>query len=263
MNMNLRVLMARGAGLVSFRAEALLSRMFSLCFGGTECICCGRPVSSSPLCGDCIGKLILGISVATETRCSVCGKVLLGEVGTCMQCREEGRSPLVDGSFSLYPYRMWYRNLLFSWKIEGERSLSPLFARAVHRALEQLYGREKVPCLVPVPPRPGKIRRTGWDQVDELCRLLSLLFGYRVERLLVRLSGEQQKKKDFGGRRATRGNYGPSRQFTRMKRRDTIPSEVVLIDDLITSGSTVGECADILKRGFVEKVKVLSLFIVD
>lgn len=263
MRISLVAALARGAGLVSFRAGALLSRLFSLFFGGTSCMCCGKPAVASPLCGDCIRKRILGFELQALSSCSVCGRPLLGEVGSCMACRRSGRFLAVDKSISLYPYRLWYKNLLFAWKTEGERTLSPIFARAVHKALCQLYAGRNVPCLVPVPPRPGKIRRTGWDQVDELCRLLSLMFGYRVERLLVRLSGEQQKKKDFGGRRAMKGIYGPSRQFTRMKRRDTMPREVILIDDLITSGSTVGECADILKRGFVEKVKVLSLFIVD
>ena len=74
----------------------------------------------------------------------------------------------LDGVFPLYPYRLWYKNLLFAWKTEGERNLSPVLAAAVHRALGLLYGNAPVPCLVPVPPRPGKIRRKGWDQVDEL-----------------------------------------------------------------------------------------------
>ena len=187
----------------------------------------------------------------------------MGEQGICMTCRREPVFSRLAGIFPLYSYRLWYKNLLFAWKTEGERGLSPLFAAAVHKALCQIYVKGSVPCLVPVPPRPGKIRRKGWDQVDELCRLLSVMYGYRVERLLVRMSGAQQKKKSLSERHVLRGVYGPSARFTRMKRRDIIPKEVVLVDDLITSGATACECADILKRGFVEKVRVLSLFIVD
>ncbi len=263
MRMSLIFKTARTAARLRFMAGQLLSRAFALCLGGKVCLCCGRPSAFLPVCGDCVRTRIMAFRPPSQSRCGVCGRPLLGEAGVCMTCRREPVFLPVDGVFPLHGYRLWYKNLLFAWKMEGERSLSPVFAAAVHRALGLLYGGGEVPCLVPVPPRPGKIRATGWDQVDELCRLLSVLFGYRVERLLVRLSGEQQKKKSRWERHGMRCVYGPSRRFTQLKRRDIIPQEVVLIDDLITSGATVCECADILKRGFVEKVKVLSLFIVD
>ncbi len=247
----------------AFLASVFLSRAFAFCFGGTSCLCCGKPSLFLPLCRDCARRHVLRFTPVSSRRCSVCGRLLLGERGICMTCRKEPVFSRLDGIFPLYPYRLWYKNLLFAWKAEGERSLSPLFASAVHMALCQMFGAGKVPCLVPVPPRPGKIRRQGWDQVDELCRLLAVMFGYRVERLLVRMSGAQQKKKSIGERYVMRGVYAPSTRFTRLKRRDIIPQEVILVDDLITSGATVCECADILKRGFVEKVRVLSLFIVD
>lgn len=253
----------RAAGLFRLLAAGFLSRLLAFAFGGTACICCGRPALFRPLCRECAEGRFLGDLKPVFARCPVCGRLLVGEHSVCMACRREAMFTAVDGVFPLYPYRLWYKNLLFSWKMEGERSLSPVFAAAVHKALGLIYGRAAVPCLVPVPPRPGKIRRKGWDQVDELCRLLSVRYGYRIERLLVRQSGMQQKKKGFGERRDMRGVYGPSRRFTQLKRRDIIPKEVVLVDDLITSGATVAACAAVLKAGYIEKVKVLSLFIVD
>ena len=256
-------LLIRAAGLFRLLAAGFLSRLLAFAFGGTYCVCCGRPALFRPLCRECTEEHFLGGLKSDSVRCHICGRLLVGEHAVCMACRRDAMFTALDGVFPLYPYRLWYKNLLFSWKMEGERSLSPVFAAAVHKALGFLYEQAAVPCLVPVPPRPGKIRRKGWDQVDELCRLLAVRYGYRVERLLVRQSGGQQKKKGFGERRDMRGVYGPSRRFTQLKRRDIIPTEVVLVDDLITSGSTVAACAAVLKAGYIEKVKVLSLFIVD
>lgn len=263
MHVNVLYLMFRTVGLVRFLAGAFLSRLLAFLFGGTSCICCGQPSPFRPVCRNCTEERLFAFPGPALGRCGRCGKVLLGEHTVCMTCRSDAMFSDLDGVFPLYPYRLWYKNLLFAWKTEGERNLSPIFAAAVHRALGLLYGNAPLPCLVPVPPRPGKIRRKGWDQVDELCRLLAVRYGYRIERLLVRLSGLQQKKKDFGERRDMRGIYGPSRRFTQLKRRDIIPHEVVLIDDLITSGATVAACTAVLKAGYIEKVKVLSLFIVD
>ncbi len=251
------------AGRLSLLPRGCLSRALSLSFGASSCLCCGRPTLFRPLCRNCIEGRILGFRKPSASRCRVCGKELVGEDSICMTCRRNGDFSLLDGLFPLYPYRLWYKNLLFAWKMEGERSLSPVFAEAIHKALCLLYEGRPVPCLVPVPPRPGKIRRKGWDQVEELCGLLSRRYGYKVERLLVRMSDREQKRKSFGERRDMRGTFAPSRRFTHLKRHDIIPKELVLLDDLVTSGSTVMACADVLKRGLVEKVQVLSLFIVD
>lgn len=83
---------------------------------------------------------------------------------------------------------------LFSWKMSDRRSLSPLFAAVCDGVLKTGFGEGCV--LVPVPPRAGKIRRRGWDQIDELCRYLRFFYGYKVLYLLRRLSTVQQKKLD-------------------------------------------------------------------
>ena len=48
--------------------------------------------------------------------------------------------------------------------------------------------------VVPVPPRPGKIRQKGWDQIDELCFYLRNLYGIETLPFLRRLTRFQQKK---------------------------------------------------------------------
>ncbi len=243
--------------------RGILSRMLAFSFSTSRCICCGRPSPFHPLCHECEKNRIIGFQGPASSRCRICGRLLVGENSVCMSCRRNGALASFDGVFPLFPYRLWYKNLLFEWKMKGNRSLSPVFAAAVHKALRDLYKGRSVPCLVPVPPRPGKIKRVGWDQVDELCSLLSLCYGYRIERLLVRLSEREQKSRSFKERHDLRGAFGPSRRFTQLKRRGIIPKELVLIDDIVTSGATVLACADILKRGLVENVRVLSLFIVD
>ena len=50
-----------------------------------------------------------------------------------------------------------------------------------------------VKVVVPVPPRYGKIKEIGWDQVDELCNILEHRFGFKILRVLERKSVFQQK----------------------------------------------------------------------
>ena len=185
----------------------------------------------------------------------------MGEEEFCFSCRDEHHFQNVDAVFPLYTYRLWRKNLLFEWKINSQRSLSSLFAKAVDTALRMLYPDRSVPPVVPVPPRPGKIRTAGWDQVDELCRYLHSCYGYTVLHLLQRFSREQQKKKTLEQRLESKSSYGLLHE--KPLKNKTVPEEVVLLDDIVTTGATVNACAEVLHNVGIRKVQVLSLFIVD
>jgi len=181
-----------------------------------------------------------------------------------MECRErEGESSL-DALFPLHSYRQWKKELAFAWKSEGQRRLSPLFARLLYKALREL-GLQSL-ALVPVPPRPGKIKETGWDQVDDLARFLRKKYGIQVrDDILARKSGGQQKKLDRDERLGAAGAVYDLRPPFRdaVSSPAAVPKEAVLLDDIVTTGATMEKCAWLLKAAGVEKVYGLALFRVD
>lgn len=174
-----------------------------------------------------------------------------------MECRErEGESSL-DALFPLHSYRQWKKELAFAWKSEGQRRLSPLFARLLFKALREL-GLQSLP-LVPVPPRPGKIKEIGWDQVDELAAILRKKCGIQVRAdILARKSSGQQKKLGRDERLGAAGAVYDLRPDAK-----NVPKEAVLLDDIVTTGATMEKCAWLLKTAGVEKVYGLALFRVD
>lgn len=183
-----------------------------------------------------------------------------------MECRErEGESSL-DALFPIHSYRQWKKELAFAWKSEGQRRLSPLLARLLFKALKEL-GLEKTP-LVPVPPRPGKIKEKGWDQVEELAWILEKKYGILVRRgILERKSGGQQKKLGRDERLGAAGavyDLRPDfRALADVLGLEAVPKEVVLLDDIVTTGATMEKCAWLLKAAGVQKVTGLALFRVD
>ena len=235
-------------------------------FGGEKCLCCGEDSGAVPVCGKCIDTYLMkafSLGGGSEARCSVCGKPLVSELGKCMDCRQEPLLQHADGVFPLYQYRLWKKDLLFAWKIQNKRALSSVFAAAVTKALTMLSPLVK-PVLVPVPPRPGKIRNRGWDQIDELCAFLAYRYGFEVMHLLERTTQQQQKKLDREQRLETKGkSYVLSASIGRWQQKCHLPEAVVLVDDVLTTGVTVESCAALLKDAGVVKVSVLTLFIVD
>jgi predicted amidophosphoribosyltransferase len=110
-------------------------------------------------------------------------------------------------------------------------------------------------AIVPVPPRPGKFKKAGWDQVEYLARLLERGRGIAqvpVLRCLKRLPSKIQKELN--------------REERMRNLRDRIvvtkkpPAAAVIIDDVMTTGSTLEVCATALKSGGAEKVYGICLF---
>ncbi len=244
---------------VLFLAKAFLS-FFS---GGESCVCCGRKAFVVPLCSGCKTAFFKNSLNEAKARCEVCGKPLVSEIGLCSACRKSPVLRSSDGVFPLSSYRLWRKTLLFSWKMLGKRSLSSFFAHLVHEKLSSLEA--ELGCslaVVPVPPRPGKIREKGWDQIEDLCFYLSKGWKVKILRLLKRNSRKQQKKLDRVQRLE---NITSSYSFSPKaeKRSVEIPEKAVLLDDVLTTGSTVENCAALLKAAGVKEVYVITLFIVD
>ncbi len=241
-----------------------MRELLTVLAGGGECAVCGGRCGAVPVCRTC-AKTYFTPDLFTAERCSVCGKKLVSEHGMCMQCRSERLLKHTDSVFPLYSYRLWNSVLLFRWKIGGERSLSPFFADRLAAALAVL---PQGFAVVPVPPRPGKIRKKGWDQIDELCTFLELRRKYCVCRILERSTVKEQKALDRTGRLETIGRSYSLKTGGKLKRGlksagGLVPETVCLIDDVVTTGATIEGCATVLKAAGVKKVYAVALFTVD
>ena len=241
---------------------SLAQSLVSLLLGGETCLCCSKRTLRIPLCRNCLPKIML---TGFERTCSHCGRALVSEIGICMHCRENQTLQSLDGAFSLHSYQLWKKTLLFAWKMEGKRNLSVYFAAIFYqklKALEEEFGQKL--CVVPVPPRAGKIREKGWDQIEELCFYLEKGWNVKILRLLERLSRVQQKKLDRVQR--IEGISSSYRLKSKKKLRHiakTIPDTLLLADDVMTTGSTLEACARELKKIGVKRVFSITLFSVD
>jgi ComF family protein len=231
-------------------------------FFPSGCALCGGTLSGAEECryGLCEGcREDLERRREDGDRCDCCGRPLVSERGRCARCRD-GEAPRLDGIVTLYPYRGKYRKLLGAYKFGGNPAPGRFLAEKIRETLARLPelrpGGEGGPVLVPVPPRPGKIGKTGWDQVEYLAKLLG--GGGKgappltVRRCLRRLPSRAQKELDREQRR--RNLQG------KILVRAGAPETAVLLDDIITTGSTMDACAAALRAGGARRVLGICLF---
>lgn len=228
-------------------------KLISYLLSPQVCLRCGN-ISSFILCPDCLQKFSK-IDFSKHHRCRVCGKILVSEVDICMNCREEPLLEHTDSVFPIHSYRLWKKEVLFNWKFCGNRCFSLVASDIIHKALVAQY--PGLP-IVPVPPRPGKLRNKGWDQIDDVCRNLKYHHCHKVLPLLIRTEKKQQKLLNREERIHQMGHL-----YKIKRNKIKIPEEVVIIDDIMTTGVTLENCASVLKKNGVKKVHGVTLFIAD
>lgn len=200
------------------------------------------------ICEDCRETL----TIDKDPRCEICGRPLISEIKLCLQCRSH-ETHHFDRLIALYPYTDKYRKLLMAFKFDKRVCVGNFLAEKLLEGLALLPGEiSEIPVLTPVPPRPGKIKHTGFDQIECLARKLQKVKSVSIERLLERLPSKTQK--ELGGKERL------ANLLNRIKCRRPPPKEVVLIDDVITTGATMDVCAIALKNAGAERVYGVCLF---
>jgi len=219
------------------------------------------------MCADCRKML----AIEHEERCSLCGKPLVSEITVCMDCRKtpSSLSPAssitadnedarchIDRVLSLFPYTGSYRTLLWAYKFKKCRAVGNLFVEKLLEGLPFILEDCNHPVLVPVPPRHGKIKREGWDQIEYLACLLEKIEKKEgkvpVRRCLERLPSQSQKELDRAGRQRN--------LLHRIRCKQDAPEEAILFDDVYTTGATMNVCAAALKQAGAKKVRGICLF---
>ena len=111
--------------------------------------------------------------------------------------------------------------------------------------------------IMPVPLHPSRKRMRGYNQAEILAAELSIRTGIPLRNnalFRIKKTVPQKELDDEGRRRNLMGAFGVS--------TDWIPCRnVLLIDDIYTTGSTVERCAKMLKKAGVQNVYFLTISI--
>ncbi|GAB1433539.1 ComF family protein [Spirochaetota bacterium] len=217
------------------------------------CVVCQKPAgwqNAYPLCAECKANL-LGKSYARLSGfsfCKVCGKALISEQELCLRCRKS--IYCFDSIKPLFRYDGEIRDVILVYKMGSRRSLAAFLAGLVYEEwLRNFDGRP----LLPIPPRPKKLKRKGWDQVEDMSRILEKKYKVPVLRILKRFDGTEQKALGYEARQSNiKGKF-----YLRSKMQ--IPENPVLFDDVFTTGATLSECARVLKAASALKVDAICL----
>lgn len=199
-------------------------------------------------------------------KCPFCQKILDNpRAPVCPDCRPrlpwlEGKAgersiDFADGCFSPLAYRDAVPGAVRRYKFSRVQALGKPLAALMARCLsDRLPQGADLICWAPLSAR--RLRKRGFDQAELLAREVGRRLSIPAEPALkkTRDTGPQSELEEESARRANaRGVYALAPGI------DLVGKRVVLVDDVVTSGSTLSECAALLRRAGAAQVYCLTL----
>lgn len=214
-------------------AKGIFARAAALLFP-PRCVFCGKLIpAGEAACSDCTGHL----PRVPERVCAVCGH-------EPPDCRCRGHRPDYDSCAAVFyydgPVKCGIWRLKFGKKTAGTAALGGYIADTV-RARFGAAGLDAVAC---VPMSEAEERMRGFNQSELLARAAAKVLGLPYEELLTKEKDTKPQRECSAAerRKNVRGAFA-------VRRRDRTAGQVILlVDDVLTTGNTLEECALTLRR---------------
>ena len=188
-------------------------------------------------------------------RCVFCGQIIPPGKMICAKCGKI--TPLHDivrinagpsgkniPCTVLYNYTGNVRKSIIRFKFYGEKRNAVFYAKELSKQIDKCYGENYFDIVTCVPVSSERLKSRGYNQSELIARGISASLGMKYADCLIKLKDNAQQH--FLGkeerRRNVKGVYG-------LSCFDVSSKKVLLIDDIVTTGSTMSECAKVLLTG--------------
>jgi ComF family protein len=206
------------------------------------CAICSESVAGDEyLCASCAGK-------ATPIKppfCSRCSEPFEGDITEAFSCANCAHRVLhFDAAVAAFRSRGVVRQIIHRFKYSHDIHLRFPIAEWLAATLDdpRLVGR-KFDVVVPVPLHPARKRERGFNQAELLAEIFSVRAGLPMRTALERIRYTTTQTAFDRAERIE--NLRDA--FRLRKKADVRGLHVLLIDDVLTTGSTLSECARVLK----------------
>lgn len=198
-------------------------------------------------------------------RCAFCRRLLSGrEKGVCRFCRpklpyvpEDGQVQHfrnVDKCLSPLYYHGSVKDSLHRYKFGGATAYADIYSEFIVKCIDE----NQISCdsITWVPLSRRRLRRRGYDQAELLAKLIAKHLGQSPVRLLKKQRDTPPQSKT-GSVEKRRANIAGA--YACLRPELVQGKQVLLVDDIVTTGATLSEAARVLKKAGAKEVICATL----
>ncbi|MEE3333183.1 MAG: phosphoribosyltransferase family protein [Ruminococcus sp.] len=204
------------------------------------------------------------IKLLYPDRCPYCNRVILSELYACHKCAEDfpdkGIETRAIGGYrcvSAFLYQDKFCEAVLRFKFSNYPQYAEKLAFAVKNAMDNT---ETPDVVTFVPMYIAKQRRRGYNQAELLAKELAKLLSVPYEELIIKHKDnkEQHKCKSYRERRNNVKGVYKTVDKSRIEGKS-----ILVIDDIITSGNTLGECCRLLEKAKARHISCATVCVVN
>lgn len=220
------------------------------------CPTCGKVMGRdgpSPFCPACKAE----ISLIRTPLCPSCGVPFFADASgdhLCGECLTNKRPFSLARAVGLYQGTLLKALILF--KYSGRTGLGRPLGEMMADLADSLWGKGSFDLVVPVPLHVRKLRQRGFNQAVILGRSVARRLAVPLDFTVLKRDLETPPQVGLGKKERLRNIKGA---FTVAEPHRVKAKRILLVDDVYTTGSTIGECAAVLAAGGAKEISVLTL----
>jgi ComF family protein len=240
--------------------KAASSSLFSILFP-SDCRICRAPLTNIailPVCEPCLAQIV----PLDGPLCQICGEKLFHtiadteDIPLCPICRRVGAHFSRAAAYGAYEGAL--RDLIHLFKYKGIKPAGKVLGSLLNQTVAAMALPDSM-IVIPVPLWSGKRAARGFNQAEAIARTF---MGFQSSSSIQLDTSVLIRTRDTASqtgltRHQRRANVRGA--FAVVKREKVKGRSILIVDDVMTTGTTAGECARVLRRAGAKEVFVATI----
>lgn len=209
---------------------------------------------------------LFGMDLLFPPRCIFCNEIIAPGTKICQKCAKEilpsGTVRCVPISVHnrkiscafLYPYEGKVRDSILAYKFHGQKQYADFYAERLTKQVSEVFPEAGFDFVTSVPLSDERRKERGYNQSELIAKPIAAALNLPYLPCLQKIKKNQVQHLLNREQRMqnVRGVYGLCGDSVKGKR-------ILLVDDIVTTGSTLSECANALFQGGANKVACAAI----
>ena len=195
---------------------------------------------------ECYEKLVR----IKEPLCKKCGKMIEDEsIEYCFDCTNK-KKIFVEGR-AVFLYDSLMKNSISAFKYKSKKEYGIFYAKEIIKWLGDYIKDKNIDAIIPVPIYKDKLKTRGYNQADIIAKIIGKELNIKVlSKALIRTTNTAPQKELNNIQRFRNLNNALdiNMSFLDLLEPSIELNNILIIDDIYTTGATINNCAKVLKK---------------